>query len=552
MTGSLASNYASWKQLQEIYDKDRAKIVLRDLFAADPQRFSKLSATYNSQSGPGVQILLDYSKHLVTEPILQKLFNLLREAKVEDARDKMFSGEHINTSEDRAVLHVALRNFNDFSIKEEGVDEVSKVLQHMKEFSESVRSGQWKGYTGKTINTIVNIGIGGSDLGPVMVTEALKPFSKRDLNAHFVSNIDGTHIAETLRLCDPERTLFIVASKTFTTQETITNAESARDWFLGFAKDKAHVAKHFVALSTNTSAVTAFGISEANMFQFWDWVGGRYSLWSAIGLSIALVIGFDNFEKLLRGAHAMDQHFKTTPLEKNLPAIMAALGIWYNDFYGAQTLALLPYDQYLHKFADYFQQGDMESNGKFITKNGDRVNYQTGPIIWGASGTNGQHSFYQLIHQGTKIIPADFMAPATSHNPIANSKHHRILLSNFFAQPEALAFGKTEEEVRKELGQNASEALVKSKVFEGNRPSSSLMFDKLDPATLGALIALYEHKIFVQGVVWGINSFDQMGVELGKVLAKQILAQLDKSDDVKGHDSSTTGLIHWYQAHRKE
>ncbi|KAF5349124.1 hypothetical protein D9756_009491 [Leucocoprinus leucothites] len=553
MPGSLASNYPSWKKLQEIYDKDRASIVLRDLFAADPDRFKKFSATYASTSGPSVGILLDYSKHLVTEPILNTLFSLIREAGVEDARDKMFAGEHINTSEDRAVLHVALRNIgNDFTINEQGVDEVGGVLQHMKEFSDSIRSGAWKGYTGKTINTIVNIGIGGSDLGPVMVTEALKPYSKRDLKALFVSNIDGTHIAETLLECDPERTLFIIASKTFTTQETITNAESARDWFLSKAKDKAHVAKHFVALSTNTQAVTAFGIDKANMFQFWDWVGGRYSLWSAIGLSIALVIGFDNFEKLLSGAHAMDQHFKTAPLEKNLPAIMAALGIWYNDFYGAQTLALLPYDQYLHKFADYFQQGDMESNGKFITKNGERVNYQTGPIIWGASGTNGQHSFYQLIHQGTKIIPADFIAPANTHNPIGNSKHHRILLSNFFAQPEALAFGKTEEEVRKELGPNASETLVKSKVFEGNRPSSSLMFDLLDPATLGALIVLYEHKIFVQGMVWGINSFDQMGVELGKVLAKQILAQLDKPADVKGHDSSTTGLIHWYQAHRKE
>ncbi|KXN85816.1 Glucose-6-phosphate isomerase, partial [Leucoagaricus sp. SymC.cos] len=545
--------YPSWKKLQEIYDKERTNIVLRDLFAADSNRFKRFSATYKSSSGPNVEILLDYSKHLITEPILNTLFSLIREAGVEGARDQMFAGDHINTSEDRSVLHVALRNIgNDFTINEPGVDEVSGVLQHMKEFTEAVRSGSWKGYTGKTINTIVNIGIGGSDLGPVMVTEALKPYAKRDLKALFVSNIDGTHLAETLLECDPERTLFIIASKTFTTQETITNAESARDWFLSKAKDKVHVAKHFVALSTNTKAVTAFGIDEANMFQFWDWVGGRYSLWSAIGLSIALVIGFDNFEKLLRGAHAMDQHFKTAPLEKNLPAIMAALGIWYNDFYGAQTLALLPYDQYLHKFADYFQQGDMESNGKFITKDGQRVNYQTGPIIWGASGTNGQHSFYQLIHQGTKIIPADFIAPANTHNPIAHTKHHRILLSNFFAQPEALAFGKTEEQVKKELGPNASQALVKSKVFEGNRPSSSIMFDLLDPATLGALIALYEHKIFVQGMVWGINSFDQMGVELGKVLAKKILAQLNAPGDVQGHDSSTTGVIHWYQAHRKE
>ncbi|KAI0937709.1 phosphatidylinositol N-acetylglucosaminyltransferase subunit gpi1, variant 2 [Taiwanofungus camphoratus] len=361
----------------------------------------------------------------------------------------MFAGEHINTSEDRAVLHVALRNFDEFKISEAGVDEVSGVLAHIKEFSEAVRSGAWKGYTGKPINTIVNIGIGGSDLGPVMVTEALKAYSKRDLTAHFVSNIDGTHLAETVRVCDPETTLFIIASKTFTTQETITNATSARDWFLATAKDKAHVARHFVALSTNTKAVTAFGIAEANMFQFWDWVGGRYSLWSAIGLSIALVIGFDNFEQLLRGAHGMDKHFKTAPLESNLPVLMAVIGIWYNDFYGAQTHALLPYDQYLHKFADYFQQGDMESNGKFVTKGGQRVNYQTGPILWGAAGTNGQHSFYQLVHQGTKLIPCDFLAPATTQNPIAHSLHHRILLSNFFAQPEALAFGKTEEQVRK-------------------------------------------------------------------------------------------------------
>jgi glucose-6-phosphate isomerase len=552
MSGKLASDYASWKKLQQIYDAEHSRIVLKDLFAQDPQRFAKFSKEYNSTSGPDVTMLVDLSKHLVTEPILNTLLSLAKEAQVEEYRDKMFAGEHINTSEDRAVLHVALRNFNDFKISESGVDEVAAVLAHIKEFSEAIRSGEWKGYNGKAINTIVNIGIGGSDLGPVMVTEALKPYSKRDLKAHFVSNIDGTHIAEILRECDTETTLFIIASKTFTTQETITNAETARSWFLESAKDKAHVAKHFVALSTNTKAVTAFGIDESNMFQFWDWVGGRYSLWSAIGLSIALVIGYDHFEQLLQGAHGMDKHFKETPLEQNLPVLMALVGLWYNDFYGAQTLALLPYDQYLHKFADYFQQGDMESNGKFITKNGQRVNYQTGPIIWGASGTNGQHSFYQLVHQGTKIIPADFIAPTTTHNPIHNSKHHRILLSNFFAQPEALAFGKTEEEVREELGSGASETLIKSKVFEGNRPSTSIMFPLLTPATLGALIALYEHKIFVQGVIWGINSFDQMGVELGKVLAKNILAQLGKPDDVKGHDSSTTGLIHYYQKYRKE
>ncbi|TFK69343.1 glucose-6-phosphate isomerase [Pluteus cervinus] len=552
MSGVLASEYPAWKKLQEIYDTHRASLVLRNLFKADPLRFQKFSKTYTSTDGPDVTFLVDYSKNLITQPIVDTLLELVREAKVEEYRDKMFSGEHINTSEDRAVLHVALRNFDDFTITEEGVDQVKGVLEHIKSFSEAVRSGEWKGYTGKPINTIVNIGIGGSDLGPVMVTEALKPYAKRDLTAHFVSNIDGTHLAETLRLCDSETTLFIIASKTFTTQETITNAESAREWFLGHAKDKAHVAKHFVALSTNTKDVTAFGISPENMFQFWDWVGGRYSLWSAIGLSIALVIGYSNFEELLKGAHGMDKHFKEAPLESNLPVLLAILGVWYNDFFGTQTHVLLPYDQYLHKFADYFQQGDMESNGKTVTKNGDRVNYETGPIIWGASGTNGQHSFYQLIHQGTKIIPADFLAPATTHNPIANSKHHRILLSNFFAQPEALAFGKTEEEVRAELGPNASEPLVKSKVFEGNKPSTSILFPLLTPATLGALVALYEHKIFVQGVVWGINSFDQMGVELGKVLAKNILAQLGKPEDVKGHDSSTTGLIHYYQKYRKE
>ncbi|TFK21491.1 glucose-6-phosphate isomerase [Coprinopsis marcescibilis] len=554
MSGNLASSYSAWKDLQAIYDNERAQLVLKDLFAQDPERFQKFSIEYTSPTNPNTTLLLDYSKNLITGPILAKLLALAREAGVEEWRDKMFAGEHINNSEDRAVLHIALRNIGaqQFKISEEGVDEVGTVLAHIKEFTDAVRTGEWKGYTGKTINAIVNIGIGGSDLGPVMVTEALKRYSKRDLKAHFVSNVDGTHISEVLRECDPETTLFIIASKTFTTQETITNAESAKSWFLSTAKDASHVAKHFVALSTNTPAVTKFGIAKENMFQFWDWVGGRYSLWSAIGLSIALVIGYDNFELLLKGAHGMDKHFKETPLDKNLPVLLAVIGIWYDDFYGAQTHALLPYDQYLHKFADYFQQGDMESNGKTVTKKGERVDYQTGPIIWGASGTNGQHSFYQLVHQGTKLIPADFIAPATTHNPLEHSKHHRILLSNFFAQPEALAFGKTEEEVRKEVGANASEEVVKSKVFEGNRPTNSIMFPLLTPEVLGALIALYEHKIFTQGVIWGINSFDQMGVELGKVLAKNILAQLGKPEDVKGHDSSTTGLIHYYQKWRKE
>ncbi|KAI0305224.1 glucose-6-phosphate isomerase [Multifurca ochricompacta] len=543
MSGKLASEYSSWKKLQQLYDSEHANLTLKDLFASDPSRFSKFSKEYTSSSNPENTFLLDYSKNLITEPILKTLLELVREAHVEEYRHDMFTGKHINTSEDRAVLHVALRSFGNNETSEPG---------HIKEFSDAVRSGAWKGYTGKSITAIVNIGIGGSDLGPVMVTEALKPYAKRDLTPYFVSNIDGTHLAETLRELDPETTLFIIASKTFTTQETITNAESAREWFLASAKDKVHIAKHFVALSTNEKAVTAFGISKDNMFGFWDWVGGRYSLWSAIGLSISLVIGHDKFEELLKGARDMDKHFRETPLEDNLPVLLAVVGIWYNDFYGAQTHALLPYDQYLHKFADYFQQGDMESNGKFVTKGGQRVNYQTGPIIWGAAGTNGQHSFYQLLHQGTKLVPADFLAPASTHNRLRGSLHHRILLSNFFAQPEALAFGKTEEEVRKELGPNASEALVKSKVFEGNRPSNSIIFPLLTPATLGSLIALYEHKIFTQGVIWGINSYDQMGVELGKVLAKNILAQLDKPEDVKGHDSSTIGLIHYYQKYRKE
>ncbi|KAI0044777.1 glucose-6-phosphate isomerase [Auriscalpium vulgare] len=552
MVGTLASDYPAWKKLQEVYDNEHKNLVLKDLFAADPERFAKFHREYTASSNPANTILLDFSKNLITEPILATLLQLIRESGLEQVRDSMFKGEHINTSEDRAVLHVALRSFGELDTTEAGVSEVLPVLQHIREFSDAVRSGAWTGYTGKPIRAIVNIGIGGSDLGPVMVTEALKPYAKRDLTPYFVSNVDGTHIAETVRDLDPETTLFIIASKTFTTQETITNAESARDWFLKTAGDKKHVAKHFVALSTNEKAVTAFGIAKENMFGFWDWVGGRYSLWSAIGLSIALVIGYERFEELLKGARDMDKHFLETPLENNLPVLLAAVGLWYNDFYGSQTLALLPYDQYLHKFADYFQQGDMESNGKFVTKAGQRVDYQTGPIIWGAAGTNGQHSFYQLVHQGTKLIPADFIAPTTTHNPLRGSLHHRILLSNFFAQPEALAFGKTEEQVRKEVGPNATEALIKSKVFEGNRPSNSIIFPLLTPSALGSLIALYEHKIFTQGVVWGINSFDQMGVELGKVLAKNILAQLGKPEDVVGHDSSTTGLIHYYQKYRKE
>ncbi|CAO3588241.1 unnamed protein product [Absidia cylindrospora] len=470
-------------------------------------------------------------------------------------RNKMFTGEHINFTEDRAVLHVALRNMSNTPIMDNGqnvMPEVREVLAHMKEFSESVRSGAWKGYTGKAITDVVNIGIGGSDLGPVMVTEALKHYAKPGLRAHFVSNIDGTDLAETLKNVHPETTLFIVASKTFTTQETITNATSAKEWFLEQAKDGKHVAKHFAALSTNTEAVTAFGIDAKNMFKFWDWVGGRYSLWSAIGLSIAIYIGFDNFEQLLHGAYDMDQHFLNTPFEQNLPVLMAVIGIWYNNFFGAQTQALLPYDQYMHRFPAYFQQGDMESNGKYVSRSEGVVQTSTGPIIWGEPGTNAQHSFYQLIHQGTKMIPCDFMAPVNTHNPIAGGKQHDILLSNFFAQTEALMVGKTEEQVRAEMGSKVVENIVPHKVFTGNRPTNSLMFQTLDPATLGSLIAMYEHKIFVQGVIWDINSFDQWGVELGKQLAKVIQPELAQPGPVSSHDASTNGLINFYKKHRKQ
>jgi len=561
MDGRLASEYPSWKKLQQLYSDQHQSLVLKDLFSSSPSRFNTFSRTYTSPSTPAEdKVLVDFSKNLIDDEVFSTLISLARDARVEEYRDAMFSGKHINTSEGRAVLHVALRNVFPstasvpaFSISEPGVDEVPSVLAHMREFSDSVRSGEWKGYTGKPISTVVNIGIGGSDLGPVMVTEALKHYAHPRVKAKFVSNIDGTDLAEVLKECDPETTLFIVASKTFTTQETITNAESARDWFLEKAKDKSHVAKHFVALSTNTAAVTSFGISPDNMFKFWDWVGGRYSLWSAIGLSICLVIGYENFSDLLLGAHEMDAHFSSAPLEDNIPVILALVGIWYNDFYKAQTHALLPYDQYMHKFADYFQQGDMESNGKSVTKAGDKVDYETGPIIWGQSGTNGQHAFYQLIHQGTKLIPCDFLAPVETHNPIAGGKHHEILLSNFFAQPEALAFGKTDDQVVNELGaeQSKNQALVKSKIFAGNKPTNSILFQKLTPKTLGSLIAMYEHKFHVQGAIWGINSYDQMGVELGKVLAKNILAQLGDESKVTGHDSSTTGLIHFYQKNRK-
>jgi len=522
---------------------------MRDLFAQDAGRFNSMHAIFED-------ILLDYSKNRVTSETMKLLLDLAKQAGVQEWAKKTFAGEKINITEDRAVLHVALRNRSNTPIMVDGKDvmpDVNAVLAHMFSFADQVRAGAWKGYTGKTITDVVNIGIGGSDLGPVMATEALKPYCKRDLKCHFVSNIDGTHMAECLRTLNPETSLFIVASKTFTTQETITNATTARDWFLKTAKDKAHIAKHFVALSTNEKEVSAFGIDTKNMFGFWDWVGGRYSLWSAIGLPIVLAIGPDNFKAMLEGGHAMDQHFLNTPPEKNLPILLGVLGIWYNNFFGSETVAILPYDQYMHRFAAYFQQGDMESNGKFVRRDGQRVDYSTGPVIWGEPGTNGQHAFYQLIHQGTKLIPCDFLAPMQSQNPIG--EHHLILLSNFFAQTEALAMGKTAATVRAELEKSgmkgaALEALVPHKVFEGNRPTNSIMFKKLTPRTLGSLIAMYEHKIFTQGIVWNINSFDQWGVELGKQLAKAILPELAAAGDVKSHDSSTNGLINHYKHNR--
>ncbi|KNC80590.1 glucose-6-phosphate isomerase [Sphaeroforma arctica JP610] len=499
---------------------------------------------------------VDFSKNIVTDETMGLLFDVAKQAKVETMRDKMFNGEKINITEDRAVLHVALRNRSNTPIKCDGKDvmpEVNAVLDHMKEFTEEVRNGKWKGYTGKAITDIVNIGIGGSDLGPVMVCEALKPYAKRDLNMHFVSNVDGTHIAETLKKVNAETVLFLVASKTFTTQETMTNAQSAKEWFLGqVGGNVEHVAKHFAALSTNAKDVEAFGINPKNMFGFWDWVGGRYSLWSAIGTPIALSIGFDNFVELLAGAHEMDNHFKTAPLEKNIPVIQALIGIWYNNFFGAETYAILPYDQYMHRFAAYFQQGDMESNGKFVSRDGNEVDYSTGPIAWGEPGTNGQHAFYQLIHQGTKLVPADFLIPIKTHNPVQNGLHHDILASNFFAQPEALQNGKSEAQAKAELEKSGMDAdtiktILPHKVFKGNKPTNSIMFDKLTPRVLGSLVAMYEHKFHVQGMIWNINSYDQWGVELGKALAKAILPELDGQDEVTSHDSSTNGLINHYK-----
>ncbi len=541
-------NFTETKSYQYLTDHfiEISEKHLRDLFKEDPHRYEKFSVKFN-------EILLDYSKNRIDETTIALLIQLAKECGLKDAIEAMFTGEVINETEGRAVLHTALRNQWNEPVKVDGIDvmpEVNEVLRKMEQFSNSVISGEWKGYTGKTITDIVNIGIGGSDLGPVMVTEALKAY-KNHLNLHFVSNVDGTHIAETLKKVKAESTLFLIASKTFTTQETMANAHTARNWFLQEGASDSDVAKHFVALSTNEKAVAAFGIDTKNMFGFWDWVGGRYSLWSAIGTSIALGIGFDNFKALLSGAHAMDRHFRETEFEENIPVILALLGIWYNNFFEAESQAILPYDQYMHRFAAYFQQGDMESNGKYIDRNGQRVNYETGPIIWGEPGTNGQHAFYQLIHQGTKLIPADFIAPAQSHNPVGT--HHTLLLSNFFAQTEALMNGKTEDEVVAELkasGKPEEEvaALAPFKVFEGNRPTNSILVKKVSPETLGSLIAMYEHKIFVQGIIWNVFSFDQWGVELGKQLASKILPELQGKETVKTHDSSTNGLINQYKA----
>jgi glucose-6-phosphate isomerase len=541
---------AGWKKLEKL-NHSKGELDLRRLFADDPERFKKFSRELDGE------ILLDFSKNLIDEEIFEALLELTDEVDLEDAKEAMFTGERINRTEDRAVLHTALRNRSNTPILVDGEDimpKINTVLEQMESFCQKVHSGTWRGYTGKKITDIVNIGIGGSDLGPVMVTEALRAYKIEGIEPHFVSNVDGTHIVETLRGLDPETTLFLIASKTFTTQETMANAHSARNWFLESAGDESAIAKHFVAMSTNAQGVEAFGINLDQMFQFWDWVGGRYSLWSSIGLSIALTIGFNGFIELLEGAHVMDRHFRESKSRDNLPVILALLGIWYNNFHGAESHAVLPYDQYLHRFSAYLQQGDMESNGKYIDRNGKHVNFQTGPIIWGEPGTNGQHAFYQLIHQGTKLIPCDFIAPSVSLNPIG--EHHRILLSNFFAQTEALAFGKTREEVEREFieaGKSLEEVadIVPFKVFEGNRPTNSILFKKMTPKTLGKLIALYEHKIFVQGVIWNIYSFDQWGVELGKQLAGKILPELDGEKPVNSHDTSTNGLINQWKAWRE-
>ena len=548
MTAALEHTPA-WQALEAHYAQVK-DLHMRALFAQEPDRFESLSIKFGD-------ILFDYSKNRITDETMRLLLNLAEDANLAAQIEAMFSGEKINNTEGRAVLHTALRSQSDSPLMVDGEDvkpEIRRVLAKMRRFSENVRSGDWRGFTGKPITDIVNIGIGGSDLGPKMVCAALKPYGKRGLRVHFVSNVDGTDIAETLKLLNPETALFLIASKTFTTQETMTNAHSARTWFLARSGDERYIARHFAAMSTNTPAVRAFGIDPENMFEFWDWVGGRYSLWSAIGLSIALFVGMDNFEALLRGAYAADQHFRSAPFAQNIPVLMALLGIWYNNFFGAQSHAILPYEQYLEYFPAYFQQGDMESNGKGVSRTGETLQYSTGPIIWGQPGTNGQHAFYQLIHQGTKLIPCDFLAGVETQNPLGS--HHAILLSNFLAQTEALMKGRTTNEARAELSAQGYtgaelELLARAKTFPGNRPTNSILYQKLTPETLGALIALYEHKIFTQGVIWRINSFDQMGVELGKQLAKAILPELEGSAPVHTHDSSTNGLINAIKARRE-
>ncbi|KAF4307932.1 hypothetical protein GTA08_BOTSDO03639 [Botryosphaeria dothidea] len=543
---SQANELRAWQQLQEHHQSLGKDIVLKEYFQKDPQRFEKFSRTFYNEADKS-ETIFDFSKNFVTEETLDLLVKLAKEAGLEKLRDDMFAGEKINFTEKRAVYHTALRNVANWPMQVDGksvVEDVNSVLEHMKEFSEQVRSGEWKGYTGKSINTIINIGIGGSDLGPVMVTEALKAYGKKDFTLHFVSNIDGTHIAEALRESDPETTLFLIASKTFTTAETTTNANTAKSWFLEKAKDESAIAKHFVALSTNEAEVTKFGIDKKNMFPFSDWVGGRYSVWSAIGLSVALYIGYDNFHQFLAGAQAMDKHFKETPLEQNIPVIGGLLSVWYSDFFGAQTHLVAPFDQYLHRFPAYLQQLSMESNGKAITRSGEYVKYTTGPILFGEPATNAQHSFFQLLHQGTKLIPTDFILAAESHNPVQNNLHQKMLASNFFAQAEALMVGKTPEEVKAE---GAPEELVNHKTFLGNRPTTSILAQKITPATLGALIVYYEHLTFTEGAIWNINSFDQWGVELGKVLAKKILVELDDTNESNAHDASTSGLINAFK-----
>ncbi len=527
----------SWKKLQE-HHKEMKHVQIKELFKDDQNRFKKFCFALP-------EIICDFSKNIVSETTMQLLMELAYECELQKAIKAMFTGEVINGTEGRSVLHTALRNFSGKPVYSEGKDvmpEVKKSWEHMRTFCEKIHNGEWKGYNGKKIKYIVNIGIGGSDLGPVMVTEALKPYWKKGIHPYFVSNIDGTDIVEVLKKVTPEETLFLIASKTFTTQETMTNAQTAKEWFLKTAKDKKAVAKHFVALSTNEKDVEEFGIDKQNMFVFWDWVGGRYSLWSAIGLSIALCIGYDKFEELLKGAYETDKHFKENTFEKNIPVIMGLISCWYINFFGAQSEAILPYDQYLHRFPAYFQQGNMESNGKHVDRNGKKVTYTTGPVIWGEPGTNGQHAFYQLLHQGTLMIPCDFIAPVVSHNPVGD--HHKILLSNFFAQTEALMNGKTKKELQQE---NVPENLIPFKEFEGNKPTNSFLINKITPFTLGELIAMYEHKIFVQGVIWNIYSFDQWGVELGKQLAKKILPELENNNEITSHDSSTNGLINAFK-----